>query len=118
MYLTSTLLKVTLLNGCFSLILNCTTDTKSRNASHVKLIKLHPINISSKSNGRKEFEGHLNRERYHRCHVLYLIGTLDSCSGGEKREILLTVVLITAYFDVICSIDLSFLTQGTFYAST
>ena len=28
-------LKVTLLNGCFSRFLNCTNDTKSRNASHI-----------------------------------------------------------------------------------
>ena len=30
-----TLLKVTLLHGCFSRILNCTNGTKSRNASHL-----------------------------------------------------------------------------------
>ena len=31
----ATLLKVTLLHGCFSRFLNCTNGTKSRNASHV-----------------------------------------------------------------------------------
>ena len=31
----STLLKVTLPHGCFSYILNCTNDTKSRKAQHV-----------------------------------------------------------------------------------
>ena len=29
------LLKLTLLHGCFSRFLNCTSDTKSRNASHI-----------------------------------------------------------------------------------
>ena len=32
-----TLLKVTLLHGCFSCFLNCTNGTKSRNASHIKV---------------------------------------------------------------------------------
>ena len=31
----TTLLKITLLNGCFSRFLNCTNDTKSRKASHL-----------------------------------------------------------------------------------
>ena len=31
----ATLLKVTLLHGCFSHFLNCTNGTKSRNASHI-----------------------------------------------------------------------------------
>ena len=31
----ATLLKVTLLHGCFSHFLNCTNGTKSRNASHL-----------------------------------------------------------------------------------
>ena len=31
----ATLLKLTLLHGCFPLFLNCTNSTKSRNASHV-----------------------------------------------------------------------------------
>ena len=31
----ATLLKLTLLRGCFSRFLNCTTGTKSRNASHI-----------------------------------------------------------------------------------
>ena len=33
-----TLLKVTLLHGCFSCFLNCTNVTKSGNASHVSLV--------------------------------------------------------------------------------
>ena len=33
----ATLLKLTLLHGCFSRFLNCTNGTKSRNASHMKL---------------------------------------------------------------------------------
>ena len=32
----ATLLKVTLLHGCFSRFLNCTNGTKSRNASHMR----------------------------------------------------------------------------------
>ena len=39
----ATLLKVALLHGCFSRFLNCTNDTKSRNASH--MFVLHPKNI-------------------------------------------------------------------------
>ena len=31
----ATLLKVTLLHGCFSRFLNCTNSTKSRNAPHM-----------------------------------------------------------------------------------
>ena len=37
--LQATLLKVTLLIGCFSRFLNCTNGTKSRNASHIKNLK-------------------------------------------------------------------------------
>ena len=33
----ATLLKVTLLHGCFSRLLNCTNDTKLRKASHIML---------------------------------------------------------------------------------
>ena len=32
-----TLLKITLLHGCFLCFLNCTNGTKSRNASHIKI---------------------------------------------------------------------------------
>ena len=35
---TQTLLKVTLLDGCFSSFLNYTNDAKSRNASHLKFL--------------------------------------------------------------------------------
>ena len=34
---TATLLKVTLLHGCFSRFLNCTKSTKSRQKSHVNI---------------------------------------------------------------------------------
>ena len=37
----ATLLKVTLLHGCFSRYLNCTNGTKSRKASHI--FKMHSI---------------------------------------------------------------------------
>ena len=33
----ATLLKLTLLHGCFSRFLNCTNGTKSRNASHLEI---------------------------------------------------------------------------------
>ena len=33
----ATLLKVTLLHGCFSRFLNCTNGTKSRSASHIDI---------------------------------------------------------------------------------
>ena len=39
-----TLLKLTLLRGCFSRFLNCTNGTKSRNASHLE--KLFSLQIS------------------------------------------------------------------------
>ena len=35
----ATLLKLTLLHGCFSRFLNCTNGTKSRNASHISRYK-------------------------------------------------------------------------------
>ena len=35
--ITKTLLKLTLLHGCFSRFLNCTNGTKSRNAPHIFL---------------------------------------------------------------------------------
>ena len=35
----ATLLKVTLLHWCFSRFLNCRNGTKSRNASHINIIK-------------------------------------------------------------------------------
>ena len=37
---TATVLKATLLHGCFSGFLNCTNGTKSRNASHL----IHGVN--------------------------------------------------------------------------
>ena len=45
-----TLLKLTLLHGCFSRFLNCTNGTKSRNASHIRSQKdfsLRSVNTSS-----------------------------------------------------------------------
>ena len=39
-----TSLEVALLHGCFSRFLNCTNDTKSRNASHiVQIIDMIPL---------------------------------------------------------------------------
>ena len=37
----ATLLKLTLLHGCFSRFLNCTNDTKSRNTPHI--LYLHDL---------------------------------------------------------------------------
>ena len=40
----ATSLEVALLHGCFSRFLNCTNDTKSRNASHiVQIIDMIPL---------------------------------------------------------------------------
>ena len=43
-----TLLKVTLLHGCFLRLLNCTDGTKSRNASHIvcELCKCELVNYN------------------------------------------------------------------------
>ena len=45
----ATLLKLTLLNGCFARFLNCTNGTKSLNASHLlsffSVSLLHPTSI-------------------------------------------------------------------------
>ena len=40
----ATVLKVTLLHGCFSRFLNCTNGSKSRNTSHIPLSKNIPVN--------------------------------------------------------------------------
>ena len=44
-----TLLKVTLLHGCFSRFLNCRIGTKSRNASHVFVTAWKAIDICCKN---------------------------------------------------------------------
>ena len=41
--LPATLLKVTLLHGCFSRFLNCTNGTKSRNAAHINVYLRCPL---------------------------------------------------------------------------
>ena len=44
----ATLLKLTLLHGCFSCFLNCANDIKSRNASHLRPCKLSMAKILAK----------------------------------------------------------------------
>ena len=52
-----TLIKVTLLHGCFSRFLNCTYDTKSCNASHTKLTTIYALLRNVNTQTTKRFSG-------------------------------------------------------------
>ena len=58
---TPTLLKVTLLHGCFSRFLNCTNGTKSRKTSHQNLLSIRENwkIVGSKFFGKLKIDGNL-----------------------------------------------------------